>query len=186
MVLLLLYFYADFFVVLLFSEEYLVGSKYVFILAFGYVFLFLQSYLSNLNLSNATTIKDFIKISTVPFFTLPLFYFVTEFFMGYFQQIGYDNGFIGAYVSYTLLIGLSLVLTILISKDLSPLYMILNKIERLIISALLVFVILILLCPSPIIGIILTGVIFSLSVIILGYVNKMMIIDFLTRKKPVE
>jgi O-antigen/teichoic acid export membrane protein len=186
LVLLLLYFYAETFVLILFSEEYLAGSKYVFILSIGYVFLFVQSYLQYLNLSNAKTQKDFIRISIIPFIALPLFYFVTEFLIIYFQSIGYDNGFIGAYLSYTILLGLVTGLTILTSKDLSPLYMLTHKIERLIISALIVFMILIIFKPSPLIGIFLIIVMFSGMVIALGYVNKSIIIDFINRKQAEE
>jgi O-antigen/teichoic acid export membrane protein len=186
LVLLLLFFYAETFVRILFSDDYLAGSKYVFILSIGYVFLFVQSYLAYLNLSNATTQKDYIKLSSIPFIALPLFYFVTEFLISYFQNLGFDNGFIGAYVSYTLLLGIVLVLTILMSKDLAPLYMLTKKIERLIVSALIVFVILFLFNPPPVIGIIFIIVLFSSLVIALGYVNKLIIIDFINRKQADE
>jgi hypothetical protein len=111
---------------------------------------------------------------------------VTEFLISYFQNLGFDNGFIGAYVSYTLLLGIVLVLTILMSKDLAPLYMLTKKIERLIVSALIVFVILFLFNPPPVIGIIFIIVLFSSLVIALGYVNKLIIIDFINRKQADE
>jgi len=186
LVLLLLYFYAETFVVILFSDEYLAGSRYVFILSIGYVFLFVQSYLAYLNLSIATTQKDFIKLSAIPFIALPLFYFGTEFLITYFQNMGFDNGFIGAYVSYTLLLGIVMVLTILMSKDLSPLYMLTHKIGGLIISSIIVFVIILLFRPLPIIGMVIIPCLFGCLVVATGYVNKSLIADFINRKQAEE
>jgi len=49
----IMYFYSEFIARIFFSEEYIIASQYCWILVVGYIFLYIQNYLANLNISYA-------------------------------------------------------------------------------------------------------------------------------------
>jgi len=173
----LLYFYSDYIVVVLFSENYLSGAKYVFVLAIGFIFLYIQAFLANLNLSFAKEVRDYLRLGSIPIVLLPLFFFLPKFMIEYFHDLGYDNGFIGAYISYTGILILLTLLTIISSKDLSPLRILFYKIDRMIASAIITCVIIYYFNPSPITGMILAAFVFTGLAIGTGYINKKMLFE---------
>lgn len=173
--LIILYFYSGFIIDKIFSKDYVAASDYVFILAIGYLFLFVQSFLVNLNLSFAKNAKDYISTTLLALLLLPLFYFMTEFLITLFKANGYGNGFIGAYLSFTLILMLYTILTIYYSKDLSPLGILLQKLDKLIISFMISFIIIYLLnhyfdLPT-LIGMVISGIIFCFLIFSTGYLK---------------
>lgn len=181
--LILLYFYSEFIVVKLFSEDYVIASQYVFILAVGSLFLFIQMFLANLNLSFAEKTKEYVSLTVISLLLLPLFFILTKFLIKFFEGLGYGNGFIGAYVSYTVVLILYTILTVFYSKDISPLKILLYKIERLIASFIIVFLLLYYLNPPALPGMLISGILFTLLMFITGYLNKAMVLDMFRSSK---
>lgn len=178
-----LFFYSDYIVVKLFSKEYAIGSEYVFILAIGYLFLFVQMFLANLNLSSTKKSKDYIKLSLITLFLIPLFFFLTEYLIYFFKKSGYGNGFIGAYFSYTILLIIYTLITIYYSSDLTPLKILFHRIERLLITFIITFALLYYWNPPALIGIMISGVLFMVLIFLLGYLNKSMIFEIFRGSK---
>ncbi|WP_317135755.1 oligosaccharide flippase family protein [Methanochimaera problematica] len=178
-----LYFYSEFIVKTLFSAEYVIASDYIFILAIGYLFLFIQNFLASLNLSFADKKMDYIIYTLIPLLILPLFFFLTEFLMALFKEYGYGNGFLGAYISCTSLYILFAIVTILFSKDLEPLKNLLIMIDKLIISSLATALVLYILNPPALIGLLLSAIIFSALTLKTGYIKKEFIYDLFGKSK---
>jgi O-antigen/teichoic acid export membrane protein len=163
--------YPAFLVDLLFSEAYLEAARYVAILAIGNLFIFIQVFIANLNLSFARKTRDYLPLALIPLLMLPLFFVLTQVIISAFEGWGYGNGFIGAYISNTLLLMVSMLLTLLVVKDKNPLRLLLHRIGRLLGSTLAVILLLMALHPSPVIGILITLVLFPALVLFTGYVS---------------
>lgn len=181
--LILLYFYSEFIVVKLFSEDYVIASQYVFILAIGSLFLFIQMFLANLNLSFAEKTREYVSLTVISLILLPLFFILTKFLIKFFEGLGYGNGFIGAYISYTLLLILYTILTVFYSKDLSPLKILLYKIDRLIVSFVITFILLYFLNLPSLTGILISGIIFTILIFTSGYLKKSMFLEIFKSSK---
>ncbi len=181
--LIILYFYSDFIVTNLFSEDYEIASKYVFILAIGSLFLFIQMFLANLNLSSAKRGRDYLQLTLITLFLIPLFFFLTKFLINFFKEYGYGNGFIGAYLSYTALLILYTILTIYYSQDISPLRILIYKMERLVVSFMITFLVLYYLNLSPLAGIPISGIIFAILIFTSGYLKKSMFLEIFKSSK---
>jgi len=180
----MLYFYSDFLVALLFTENYIIGAKYVFILAIGFLFLYIQTFLANLNLSFTKRIRDYLVLGGMPLVLLPFFFILTQILIPYFQGLGYGNGFLGAYVSYTVLLIVLTIATVLYCRDRTPIRILFYKLERLLISIAVTCVAIAYFHPSPVAGIVLGSLLFTLLAAATGYVNKTMILEvFFSSKK---
>jgi O-antigen/teichoic acid export membrane protein len=180
----MLYFYSDYLVTLLFTENYLIGAKYVFILAIGFLFLYIQTFLANLNLSFTKSIRDYIVLGVMPIVLLPFFFILTQLLIPFFRERGYGNGFLGAYVSYTVLLIVLTIATILFCRDRTPIRILFYKIDRMVISIAVTFLCIAYLHPSPVAGIVLGSLLFTFLTAVTGYVNKTMILEvFLSTKK---
>jgi len=178
-----LYFYSDYLVILLFSENYLAGARYVFILAIGFLFLYIQTFLANLNLSFTKDIKDYIVLGLMPIILLPFFFFLTQFMIIFFHEKGYDNGFLGAYISYTVLLIVLTLATVLYCKNRTPIRILFHKIDRMIISIAVTFLFITYFNPSPIAGIISGSLLFTFLAAGTGYINKTMILEVFSSTK---
>jgi len=170
----LLYFYPHSFVDLLFSHEYIIAADYVPILAVGYIFLFIQQFLAYVNISVGENTKEYRQLIFITLILLIISPFVTHFLI----QV---QGFIGAYISTTLFLILYSLVTILSSRDLSPLHAISFRIERLFIAVLITSILLIYFEPSLLIGIVLSSITYALLVFSLGYLKKEQIFDLFSR-----
>ena len=173
---LILLFYARFLVIAIFSAAYAPAAEYVYILALGNIFLFIQVFLSQVNLSWAKRGREYIIFTVIPLCLIPTIPFLTSFLIAFFKNAGYGNGFIGAYISFTLLLIVLTVLTIFGCKDLAPVRILLKRIDRLALSlaipALLVFY----LQLSPVLEILLFSVLFGILVFATGYLKKELIL----------
>jgi len=179
----ILFFYSDYIVANIFSKEYAIGSEYVFILAIGYLFLFVQMFLANLNLSFTKKSNDYIKLSIITLFLTPFFFFMTEFLINFFRSYGFGNGFIGAYFSYTILLIIYTILTIYFSRDLTPLKILFHKIEGLLAAILITFAMLYFWDLPALIGMIVSGILFAVAIFLSGYLNKAMIMEMFKGSK---
>lgn len=170
----LLYFYSTQFVELLFGHEYVAAADYILILAIGYLFLFLQQFLAYLNVSfqDPNEYKSLIVATLV---CLALFPFVTHEFILW-------MGFLGAYLSFTLFLMVYAIITILSSKDLSPLRALSHRIDRLLIASTLTFSFLYLVASSFLIGTIGASCIFAILVFLSGYLDKELILEMFRKK----
>ena len=170
----LLYFYPHSFVDLLFSREYIIAADYVPILAIGYIFLFIQQFLAYVNISVGENTKEYRQLIFITLILLIVSPFVTHFLI----QV---QGFIGAYISTTLFLILYSLVTILSSRDLSPLHAIYFRIERLFIAVLITSILLVYFEPPLLIGIVLSSITYALLVFSLGYLKKEQIFDLFSR-----
>ncbi len=130
----LLIFYSEFLVVTIFSADYAPAAEYVYILAIGNLFLFIQVFLSQVNLSWATRGREYALFTIIPLCLIPVIPFMTSFLISFFKNAGYENGFIGAYVASTLFLVVLAVSTMLGCKDFSPVSILLRRIDRLAIT----------------------------------------------------
>ncbi len=183
LLIMILYFYSDYIVVTFFSEDYVIASRYVFILAIGYLFNFIQMFIANLNLSFSKNSKDYLSLTIRSLFLLPLFFFLTKFLIKLFQDHSYGNGFVGAYLSYTTLLIVYTLLTVYYSSDLFPLKILLRKIDRLIASFIITFLLTYFLNLSAMIGILTSSIIFTLLIFISGYLSKSMFLEIIRGSK---
>ena len=182
LILIILFFYADFIVVTLFSDEYLPASQYVIILGIGFVFLFVQTFIANINLSRAKKGREFLLISIATLALIPAFFYLTKFLISYFGQIAGNEGFIGAYISYTVIIIAFTGITILCVQDTSPLIIITRKLGNLLLSVAITVLIIYFIGFEPMIGIPLTILFFSVLVFLTGYLNKNQFMHIIARK----
>lgn len=174
-----MYFYSEFIARIFFSEEYIIASEYCWILVVGYIFLYIQNYLANLNISYAKTPKEYLTQAIFPLLLLPLFFYFTDFMIEILKQNGFGNGFLGPYISYCLLAMVFTFITIFYSKDLTHLNTFLYKSEKLIISFAITFGILFLLHPPALIGILGSFIIFIILLAGSGYLEKNQFLDII-------
>ena len=171
----LLYFYSIQFVELLFGHEYIAAADYVVILAIGYIFLFIQQFLAYMNVSFQDP-KEYKSLIIATLVCLALFPLVTHIFIQF-------MGFSGAYISLTLFSIIYAVITILCSKDLSPLRALLQRIDRLLISSTVTFFFIYFFAASYFLyGIVASSCIFALLVFSLRYLDKELILGMFTKK----
>jgi O-antigen/teichoic acid export membrane protein len=169
---LVLYFYSTQIIELLFSPSYVAAGDYLIIIAIGYIFLFIQQFIAYSNISLEKTSTSFILITI---FSLVLYPFFIHLLIQYFN-------FLGAYISFTLFVTAYTSITIFFSKDLTGVALLLHRIDRLIISALVVFLFLYFFKPSLISGIILSILIYSFLIFSLGYLDKVLLLDLVSKK----
>jgi O-antigen/teichoic acid export membrane protein len=180
---LLIVFYSGFFVKLLFSEQFIDAAPYLPIMAIGYLFLFLQTYIVNINLCFAKTVKEYAYLTSVSLLTLPFFFFLTTYLVKFFADRGYGNGFIGAYVSYTVVLVASTLLMMALVKDLTPLKRVFHRFERLCASFIIVSLVLYLGGPPPLIGIAVSVLLFLALATASGYLHRGLIHELLGRSQ---
>ena len=132
-------FYADLFVKLLFSEYYLPAADYVYILAVGFIALFIQQIVTFLHLSeislteNREGIKKQFIFLIVTLILLMSFPFVAA-------AIVKKLGFLGAYVSTTLFWVLYAVITIIYFKDFSSIRVLLHRFQFLALASIVLII----------------------------------------------
>jgi O-antigen/teichoic acid export membrane protein len=170
--------YSGYLVKLLFTEQFLDAGTYLPIMGIGYLFLFIQTYIVNLNLSFAQTVKEYALPSAVSLVMFPLFFFLTTVLIHFFAGHGYGNGFIGAYVSYTVILVVSTLLMVILVKDLEPLKRVFHRSERLFVSFIVVALVLYVLQPHPVIGIAGAVLLFLALVFGSGYLDRGIIQEF--------
>jgi O-antigen/teichoic acid export membrane protein len=172
-------FYAHEIVVLLFSIEYAPAADYVPILVLAFFFLYLQIFLVSLNMASATSRSHYLWPTIISLVALPFFFFLGEWSISFFEALRHDNGFIGAYLAYTLVTSFLTIALVLASHDRTPCRFLLSKVERLIIPSVVAMGVLILAGPVPTVGIILAAVLFAVLVHLFGYVNLTFVLDML-------
>jgi O-antigen/teichoic acid export membrane protein len=163
----ILYFYSHQLTTLLFSQDYSVAGDYLIILAIGYTLLFIQQFIAFLSVS-AESENGLSKLSIVTIASIIIFPFFTHFMILYY-------GFMGVYMATTIFILFYTLATIVLIKDRSPLFLLLSRIDRLILVAVVVFLMTYALNLSYIPGILAATILFMALIIAIGYIDK----DFL-------
>lgn len=166
----ILYFYSVPLVDILFSEDYIQSADYIFILAIGYISLFVQQFLAYLNISMSNNLKEYKNLFLVTLIMLISFPFVTHFMI-------LSLGFMGAYISTTTFLILYSLATICYSKDRSPLRALMHKADRLIIASLITFLLIYYFNLSVFVGIVVSSVIYVFLLFSLGYLHKDLILN---------
>jgi len=173
---LLLCFYNQEFVELLFGHKYLAAADYVPILAVGYIFLFVQQFLAYMNVSSRDP-KEYKPLMYVTLICLVASPLVTHAFIKL-------TGFLGVYLSFTSFLIIYTTATILSSPDLSPVRALFYKIDRLIITSLVTSFFLYLFGEiSFSCGVMSSSIIFTLLIFFLRYLDKRLIIEMFVAKE---
>jgi O-antigen/teichoic acid export membrane protein len=174
--------YGEFIVSMLFSSDYIIAGQYLPILTIGFIFLFIQTFSASIVLSTTKNTKDFIPLIIGGIILLPLTYFLTEFMIAWSRDLGYGNGFIGGYISTTLILVVWTLFTILFSKDHSPLVALFEKGEKMIISTAITIAIIFLLNPAPLLGICILVAVFTFIILVSGYLDIQMFRELVFNK----
>jgi O-antigen/teichoic acid export membrane protein len=171
-----LFFYSSWLIGLMFSKSYLKGAEYVYILAIGYIFLFLQQFLSYVNVSMSNNLKEYSKFFVESLILIILMPFVTSYLIS-------SLGFVGAYISTTGFLIVYTLLTVRHSKDLAPLHVILKGITRLIFSAASTFALIYFFNPPVLLGIALSATAYFLLIFVSGYLHKDYLFELINLRK---
>jgi O-antigen/teichoic acid export membrane protein len=167
---LILYFFGQQLIVVLFTSSYSPAGEYLVILAIGYTILFIQQYCAYLSISSEKegvsrlTILTVISIIVFPFFT-------------HFMIINYN--FLGAYLAISIFISFYTLGTILLIKDRTPLMLLFVKFDRLILSIIVTFLILYLVQLSLVPGIMTGLIVFTTMIIASGFIDKKIFLDLI-------
>jgi len=172
----IIYFYAHPLISLFFTANYSHAADYLYILAIGYAVLFVQQFIGFLNISSDR--KGVFRLSLVTVASILMFPVFSHFMIMYF-------GFPGAYLASTFFILVYTLVTVLLIKDRTPLFVLLKKFDRLLLALLGTAVALYVVDFSLIPGIITAMVVFGILIIVSGYIDKDLIKDMLAinRKK---
>jgi O-antigen/teichoic acid export membrane protein len=173
----ILYFYADYIVIVFFSKDYLPASDYILILALGYIFLFVQVLITDINLAQAKDLKEFRGYLILSLILIPAFFFIPQYSIRLMRAAGYGNGFLGAYVSFCCILIAFTLFTVLLARDRRPVKTLLMKFERLGLSLLIPSLIIFLTNPPPLAGIFILLIGFTLLVFWSGYLDRSIILD---------
>lgn len=179
--LIIMYFYSEFIVGILFPDKYIYAAQYCYILVIAYIFLYVQNYLANLNISFAKTPKEYLIQAALPLLLLPFFFILTEKSITFLESLNYGNGFVGAYLSYCIVIITLTLFTIICSKDLKYLSTFIYKSEKLIFSFALTFSLILLTSLPALIGIPASFILFNCFLFYFGYLDKTLITEIFNR-----
>jgi O-antigen/teichoic acid export membrane protein len=175
-------FYPDYIVIKLFSIDYLIAGQYLPIMTIGFIFLYIQTFIASVNLSTINNSDEFFPLIIGGVALLPFSYFLTIFLINEFRNLGYGNGFVGAYVSTTLTLIIWTVFTIILSHDRSPLIVLFEKGDRLFIIVLITSATIFFLQPAPFIGICIFIILYTLLILLSGYINIHMFMEVVHNK----
>ena len=170
----IIYFYSYPLISLVYTSNYALAADYLYILAIGYAVLFVQQFISFLNISSDR--YGISRLSLVTVASILVFPVFTYMMISYFQ-------FLGAYLASTIFILMYTLVTILLLKDRTPMFLILKKIDRLILSVSGTVLIIYMLHLSLIPGMITATVVFSVLTIASGYLDRDMLMDVFYIKK---
>jgi len=168
---LIIYFYSHQLTTLLFTENYAIAGDYLIILSIAYSILFVQQYCAYLNISSSEG-NGLSRLSKVTVISMVIFPFFTHFMILYYK-------FLGVYLSTTIFIICYTLVTIVIIKDRTPVLLLLSKIDRLILSVAVTFLIIKILQLSLIPGIITTLVLFTVLIFSFGYIEKDVLLEMI-------
>lgn len=169
-----IFFYSHQLISLIFTSNYLNAADFLYILAIGYAVLFVQQYISFLSISSDRNgISRLVLVTVASILVFPLF---SHEMIQYFQ-------FPGAYLASTLFIFGYTLVTILLIKDRTPLFLLGKKVDRLILSILGTCLLLYVMHFSLIPGIIIAGIVYTALILISGYLDKEMVMGLISIHK---
>jgi O-antigen/teichoic acid export membrane protein len=179
---LIIFFFSDFVVVTLFSEDYLVSGQNLPVLTIGFLFLFVQFFLASIMLSTTSEARGFLPLIIGGLILLALNYFLTGMLIDTLRGMGYGNGFAGAYISTSFTLIIWTLFTLVISKDRSPVMILFKNGNKLVLSIAITSALILCLHPAPLIGIISIITVFSLLVFLSGYLDLQMFREIVLNK----
>ena len=160
---LILYFYSQQIIEMLFTSTYAVAANFIYILAIGYTMLFIQQYVGFLSISSEETrISRLTLITIVSILIFPLFT----------HLMIVNFGFLGAYLATTVFILIYTLITLFYVKDRTPIKLLFEKGDRLVLAVVGTFLLLFFLNLSLIPGLISASVMFVIMIIAFGYLEK--------------
>jgi O-antigen/teichoic acid export membrane protein len=169
-----IYFYSQQLISLLFTSRYLPSAEFLYLLAIGYTVLFVQQYISFLSISSDRRgISRLVLLTVASILLFPLF---SHILITYFQ-------FFGAYLASALFIFGYTLVTILLIKDRSPFFLLMKKIDRLTLSILGTCIVVYFFHLPLLLGIIVATIVYSVLIVGSGYLDKEMMMDMLSFKK---
>ncbi|HTY52847.1 MAG TPA: oligosaccharide flippase family protein [Methanomicrobiales archaeon] len=177
----LLYAYSGALVPLLFSRSYQPAGDYFPLLIPGYFLLFVLQFHAGVAICLGRDLRDSLRVILVPLLCLPLFFFLPLFLIHAYGQGPGGNGFSAAYLSYSAIVLVCTVGTILASGTWRPLAILAEKAGRLIVSSVLAIGVLVILHPGPVIGIPLITILFGAAIFGTRYVSPGMIREIFQR-----
>lgn len=157
----LLLFYGRQIVVLIFTRNYAPAADYLFILAAGYLILYIQQYVAYLTLAKKGGLHNITFLTVACMLLFPLF---THLFIGIF-------GFMGAYLSTTLFIALYTAITIVLARDYTPLRVLFTRGDRLFLSIVITALVLVVVQLPLLPGLVLGTVMFGGLIMLLRYID---------------
>lgn len=171
----IIHFYSDSLVKILFSEDYVMAAEYTTLLAVSQVFIFIQRFVAYYNISTAKKIsheKPLLIFTAAFMLALPVFTLV---------MIN-TFGFSGAYTSVIIFsVGYTIV-TVALSKSKTALYALFRGSWKMALSAFVVFVMIQVLGLQLIEGVILSLLVYTGILLLSGYMRKDMIHAALGKK----
>jgi O-antigen/teichoic acid export membrane protein len=169
-----IYFYSQQLVSLLFTSRYLPSAEFLYLLAIGYTVLFVQQYISFLSISSDRRgISRLVLVTVASILLFPLF---SHIMITYFQ-------FLGAYLASALFIFGYTLVTILLIKDRSPFFLLMKKIDRLTLSILGTCLVVYFFHLPLLPGIIVATIVYAVLIMGSGYLDKEMMMDMVSLKK---
>lgn len=162
---LLLCLYPHQFVELLFGKEYAASSKYLPILALGYIFLYMQQFVAYLNVAfqDPREYRSLVIATVVCVAVLIIVLHILT------QMLG----ILGTYSVLGIFYLIYLLITLKFSADSSPIRIFLKKIHRLAVSSAITVLFVYLLSFSNFLyGVAFTSIVFTLTVFLTGYLDK--------------
>ncbi|WP_202320066.1 MATE family efflux transporter [Archaeoglobus neptunius] len=161
----LLCMYPSQFVGLLFGKDYTVSSRFLPVLAVGYIFLYVQQFLAYLNVSyqKPAEYRSLVLATLICLlFLVPTVHTLTTMV-----------GILGTYSVLTFFYFLYLLITLKLSKDLSPASVFVKKIHRLVIAtAITAFIGYFTSFPNFLYDVLFVSIIFTLLIFLTGYLSK--------------
>jgi O-antigen/teichoic acid export membrane protein len=171
----IIYFYSHQLVSFLFSEKYSVSGDYLIILAIGYTVIFLQQYCAYLTISVKKE-SGLSRLSLVTIISLLIFPVCAHFTV-------LALGFMGAYLITTVFIVCYTLSTMVLITDQAPLKLLISKIDRLVFSVVITFLVVDFLQLSLIPGVLTCLVLFIMMIFFFGYIDKQIVFDNLASLK---
>jgi len=170
---LVIYFYSEQIIEILFSADYAPSGDYLIIIVIGYVFLYVQQFIAFTNISLSERTSN--KFVTIILLSLIVYPFFTHYMMEYF-------GFMGAYASSTIIIIAYTFTTYIYAKEKFPMILLLQGFEKLVLSIIITFFIIYLFKPPFVFGSIFLSTIYVASLFILRYLDKDIFAEIMGKK----
>ncbi|WP_456469176.1 lipopolysaccharide biosynthesis protein [Archaeoglobus sp.] len=167
------------FVGLLFGEDYAVSSRFLPVLAVGYIFLYVQQFLAYLNVSfqNPSEYRSLVVATVICLAAITIL-------LHGFTMLA---GILGTYSVLSFFYFIYLLITLKFSKDSTPIRVFLRKIHMLVVSTTITALLLYFIkFPNFLLGVVFASIIFTTLVFATGYLDRSLIKGIFSREGEKE